>query len=56
VALVVGWLLGGETFSENVLVGLPVVLGSVALHAWIHSRETPLVLPKVPLGTAPRRP
>jgi drug/metabolite transporter (DMT)-like permease len=56
VGLLVGWLLGGESFSKNVLVGLPVVLGSVALHAWIHSRETPLVQPKVPLGTAPRPP
>jgi drug/metabolite transporter (DMT)-like permease len=56
VALIVGSWLGSETFSANVLVGLPVVLGAVALHAWIQSRETPLVLPKVPLGTAPRRP
>jgi drug/metabolite transporter (DMT)-like permease len=56
VALLVGWWLGSETFSENVLVGLPVVLGAVALHAWIQSRETPLVPAPVPLGTGPSRP
>jgi drug/metabolite transporter (DMT)-like permease len=43
VALGVGWWLGNETFSANVLVGLPVVLGAVALHAWIQTRirDTP---------------
>jgi drug/metabolite transporter (DMT)-like permease len=41
VALFVGWWLGGETFSTNVLIGLPVVLGAVALHAWIQTRATP---------------
>ncbi|HEY2780630.1 MAG TPA: drug/metabolite exporter YedA [Steroidobacteraceae bacterium] len=56
VALIVGWWLGSETFSENVLVGLPVVLGAVALHAWIQSRETPLAPVPVPLGPAPSRP
>jgi drug/metabolite transporter (DMT)-like permease len=56
VALVVGWWLGNETFSANVLLGLPVVLVAVAWHAWIQTREAPLVLPKVPLGTAPRLP
>jgi drug/metabolite transporter (DMT)-like permease len=35
VALLVGWWLGNESFSSNVLVGLPIVLGAVALHAWI---------------------
>jgi drug/metabolite transporter (DMT)-like permease len=35
VALFVGWWLGNESFSANVLVGLPIVLGAVALHAWI---------------------
>jgi drug/metabolite transporter (DMT)-like permease len=39
VALLVGWWLGKETFSTNVLIGLPVVLGAVALHAWIQTRE-----------------
>ena len=56
VALFVGWWLGSETFSENVLVGLPVVLGAVALHAWIQSRETPLIPAPVPLGTGASRP
>jgi drug/metabolite transporter (DMT)-like permease len=39
VALLVGWWLGHETFSFNVLFGLPIVLGSVALHAWIQTRQ-----------------
>jgi len=38
VALGVGWWLGKETFSANVLIGLPIVLGAVALHAWIQTR------------------
>jgi drug/metabolite transporter (DMT)-like permease len=37
VALFVGWWLGHESFSSNVLVGLPIVLGAVALHAWIQT-------------------
>jgi drug/metabolite transporter (DMT)-like permease len=37
VALFVGWWLGNESFSSNVLVGLPIVLGAVALHAWIQT-------------------
>jgi drug/metabolite transporter (DMT)-like permease len=41
VALMVGWWLGNEKFSSNVLVGLPVVLCSVALQAWIQTREQP---------------
>jgi drug/metabolite transporter (DMT)-like permease len=47
VALGVGWWLGNETFSVNVLVGLPVVLGAVALHAWIQTRtaDVPAPLP-----------
>lgn len=49
VALIVGWWLGSETFSVNVLVGLPIVLVAVALHAWI---QTPLAPVKVPLDTA----
>jgi drug/metabolite transporter (DMT)-like permease len=40
VALAVGWWLGNESFSANVLVGLPVVLGAVALHAWLQTRDT----------------
>lgn len=39
VALLVGWWLGHESFSTNVLVGLPVVLGAVALLAWVQTRE-----------------
>jgi drug/metabolite transporter (DMT)-like permease len=39
VALLVGWWLGRETFSFNVLLGLPIVLGSVALHAWMETRQ-----------------
>jgi drug/metabolite transporter (DMT)-like permease len=39
VALAVGWWLGKESFSSNVLFGLPVVLCSVALHAWIQTRQ-----------------
>lgn len=38
VALLVGWWLGNETFSPNVLLGLPIVLSSVALLAWIQTR------------------
>jgi drug/metabolite transporter (DMT)-like permease len=53
VALVVGWWLGNETFSANVLLGLPVVLVAVAWHAWIQTRDAPLAPPKVPLGPAP---
>ena len=49
VGLVVGWWLGHETFSANVLLGLPVVLVAVALHAWIQTRDAPLARPTVPL-------
>jgi drug/metabolite transporter (DMT)-like permease len=38
VALLVGWGLGSESFSANVLVGLPIVLAAVALHGWIQLR------------------
>jgi drug/metabolite transporter (DMT)-like permease len=38
VALLVGWWLGHESFSANILLGLPIVLGAVAIHAWIQSR------------------
>src|ERR1700689_358368 len=53
VALAVGWWLGNETFSANVLLGLPVVLVAVALHAWIQTRDPPLTPALVPLDTAP---
>ena len=45
VALGFGWWLGNETFSVNVLVGLPVVLGAVALHAWIQTRTAEVPAP-----------
>jgi len=38
VALLVGWWLGNESFSSNMLVGLPIVLGSVGLLAWVQFR------------------
>jgi drug/metabolite transporter (DMT)-like permease len=43
VALAVGWGLGNESFSVNVVAGLPVVLGAVALHAWLQTRDAPQV-------------
>src|SRR5882762_7918530 len=55
VALFVGWWLGNESFSSNTLLGLPIVLGAVGLHAWVQTRgrgnsaNTPIVAPK--LGT-----
>lgn len=52
VALFVGWWLGSETFSPNVLLGLPVVLVAVALHAWIQTRDAPPARPKVTLDAA----
>ncbi len=39
VALLVGWGLGHESFSRHLLIGLPIVLASVALLAWAHSRN-----------------
>jgi drug/metabolite transporter (DMT)-like permease len=56
VALAVGWWLGSETFSANVLVGLPVVLGAVGLHAWLQTRDTKPVPSLLPLGPAPGHP
>ena len=38
VALLVGWGLGNESFSPNILLGLPIVLGAVAMLAWIQAR------------------
>jgi drug/metabolite transporter (DMT)-like permease len=52
VALAVGWWLGNESFSANVLVGLPVVLAAVALHAWLQTRDTPQLPSKVLLDAA----
>jgi drug/metabolite transporter (DMT)-like permease len=39
VALLVGWWLGHEQFSTQLLLGLPVVLGAVALLTWAHTRS-----------------
>jgi drug/metabolite transporter (DMT)-like permease len=50
VALAVGWCLGNESFSANVLVGLPVVLGAIALHAWLQTRDTRPAPLSLPLG------
>jgi len=47
VALLVGWLLGNETFSLNVLLGLPIVLVAVGWHAWSELRS-PAPPPPVP--------
>lgn len=41
VALFVGWWLGGESFSANVFIGLPIVLTAVALHTWTQLRARP---------------
>jgi drug/metabolite transporter (DMT)-like permease len=38
VALLVGWWLGHERFSTQLLLGLPIVLGAVALLTWAHTR------------------
>jgi drug/metabolite transporter (DMT)-like permease len=38
VALFIGWWLGHEQFSAQLLLGLPVVLGAVGLQAWAHTR------------------
>ncbi|HTX24025.1 MAG TPA: EamA family transporter [Steroidobacteraceae bacterium] len=38
VALLVGGWLGGESFSSGLLIGLPLVLAGVGLHAWAHAR------------------
>jgi drug/metabolite transporter (DMT)-like permease len=40
VALLVGWRLGQESFSKNLLIGLPIVLASVALLAWAHTQAS----------------
>jgi drug/metabolite transporter (DMT)-like permease len=39
VALLVGWWLGDEKFSSNVLIGLPIVLACVGLLAWSQMRS-----------------
>ncbi len=53
VGLCVGSWLGGETFSPNVLFGLPIVLTGVALHAWMSSRDNVLEpMPKSPVAVS----
>src|SRR6202034_3388442 len=57
VALVVGWWLGNESFSSHVLLGLPIVLGAVALHAWIQAasfKERPETVAAPATVTTPR--
>ena len=46
VALVVGWWLGNESFSANILLGLPIVLCAVGLHAWIQARAASSAAPR----------
>jgi drug/metabolite transporter (DMT)-like permease len=50
VALLVGWGLGNESFSTNVLIGLPIVLAAVGLHAWSQLRAQQ---PKPAIGVVP---
>jgi drug/metabolite transporter (DMT)-like permease len=38
VALFIGWWLGHERFSIQLLMGLPVVLAAVAVQTWAHTR------------------
>jgi len=55
VALLVGWWLGHESFSANVLLGLPIVLLAVGLLAWIQTRSSPSPSPS-PRGAASAAP
>jgi drug/metabolite transporter (DMT)-like permease len=48
VALFVGWWLGDERFSTNVLIGFPIVLASVGLLAWAQMRAS---APAASMGT-----
>jgi drug/metabolite transporter (DMT)-like permease len=59
VGLLVGWWLGNESFSPSLLLGLPIVLAAVALHAWIQMRAKATAQAAQPLardapGRAPR--
>jgi drug/metabolite transporter (DMT)-like permease len=62
VALAVGWWLGNESFSSNTLLGLPIVLSAVALHAWVQSRDRgdslpiPAAAPMMGTGAVPSSP
>ena len=53
VALFVGWWLGGEHFSANTFIGLPIVLIAIALHAWAWRLSTN-VRTQTPLQPATR--
>ncbi|HEY2675738.1 MAG TPA: drug/metabolite exporter YedA [Steroidobacteraceae bacterium] len=55
VGLCVGWLLGGETFSLNVLLGLPIVLAGVALQTWMHTRSAGSPVPVAKTSAAVSR-
>ena len=53
VALLVGWWLGNESFSANTLLGLPMVLGAVALLAWVQARAQGRLPPNRESAPAP---
>ena len=46
VGLIVGGWLGHERFSPQLLLGLPIVLGAVALHAWVQTHPASARLPQ----------
>ncbi len=50
VGLLVGWWLGGESFSPSLLLGLPIVLASVALLGYIHTRPVAAPVARLPEG------
>lgn len=56
VGLFVGWWLGDESFSPELLVGLPIVLGSIGLLAMAHTRAPApppdAAVPEAELGAA----
>jgi drug/metabolite transporter (DMT)-like permease len=52
VALLVGWWLGGESFSPNVLIGLPIVLAAVGLLAWAQMPSKAAAATRRPAATA----
>jgi len=45
VAIAGEWL-GHERFSPQLLLGLPIVLGAVALHAWVQTHPASARLPQ----------
>ncbi len=50
VGLLVGWWLGGESFSPSLLLGLPIVLASVGLLGYIHTRPVAAPVATLPEG------